>query len=195
VVRPGRRISLLRAEMTGLDGTVFMYASAWMMRQDDSIVGPATSHDDRMPPLDDATPLPINFWGDRPEFGDVVDTRTAEGSPFSGNGRASMWARLTAPLLADRAWNPYARAITIADFPNGVASIEPIDRLVAINTDVSAYFGRAPQGEWIGLRSGTNSSGLGLGMTESLLYDASGFVGTANQSIFFDRVSPPGTTR
>ncbi len=30
-------------------------------------------------------------------------------------------------------------------------------------------------------------------MTDSLVYDASGFVGTTNQSIFFDRVEPPGT--
>ena len=36
-------------------------------------------------------------------------------------------------------------------------------------------------------------SGLGLCTVDSLVYDASGFVGTTNQSIFFDRVEPPGT--
>jgi hypothetical protein len=65
--------------------------------------------------------------------------------------------------------------------------------LIAVNTDLTVYFGSEPKGEWIGIRSQTNSSGLGLGMTDSLLYDASGFIGTANQSIYFDRHSPPGT--
>jgi hypothetical protein len=55
-----------------------------------------------------------------------------------------------------------------------------------VNTDVTVYFARNPAGDWISLQSTTNSSGLGLGMTDSLLYDTSGFVGTANKSIFFD---------
>ena len=62
-------------------------------------------------------------------------------------------------------------------------------RLLCVNTDLTVYMGRRPIGEWIGFDSSTNSSGLGLGMTDSLLYDASGFIGTANQSIFFDSLN------
>lgn len=193
VVRPGRRITLQRAEMTSLDGTVLMTASAWFMRTDESIVGMSERDDRPVPPPDQSEPVLLEFWGDEPDFSSAVDLRAAEGRPFTGTGPATMWVSVEAPLLPGEPWNPYAHALAAADFPNGVSSIEPIDALVAINTDVTVYFGREPVGKWLAVRSQTNSSGLGLGMTDSLLYDASGFVGTANQSIFFDRVPPPGT--
>lgn len=194
VVRSGRRISLLQAEMAGLDGTVFMSALGWFMRVDETVAGPVASSPDPLPPVAEGEPFSLNFWGDEPDFSSVVEMHAVEGRPFAGYGTAAIWARIRTPLLPDRPWNPYAQAVTIADFPNGIAAFEPMDELMALNTDITVYFGREPHGEWIGMRSSTNSSGLGLGMTQSLLYDASGFVGTANQSIFFDRVPPQGTT-
>jgi hypothetical protein len=179
--------------MTSLDGTLLMSASAWFMRSDPGVVGPTERTQPPMPPIDTCEQLELSFWGDEPEFASVVELRAAGGRPFSGEGPAALWARVDVPLLPRQPWNPYAHAVTVADFPNGVAAIEPLDKLVAVNTDITTYFGRRPVGTWLGMRSSTNSSGLGLGMTDSLLYDASGFVGTANQSIFFDRVPLPGT--
>lgn len=193
VVRPGRRISLVRGEIAGLDGTVYMWASAWMMRIDDTIVGPTARAEDPLPPPEDGAPFSLDFWDGEPDFSAALDSRVAEGKPFSGSGPAAMWARIVHPLLPERPWNQYARAVTTADFPNGIAALEPMSDLIAVNTDLTVYFGNRPEGEWIGIRSQTNSSGLGLGTTNSLLYDASGFIGTANQSIYFDRPSPPGT--
>ncbi len=193
MVRPGNRISFVRASMLGDDDTVYMYASGWLMRTDDSIHPMRMHHSDQLAQPDECTPIDLAFWDDTPEFAGAIEARVAEGSPFSGSGGASMWVRMRHPLLPEESWNPYSLAVTVADFPNGVAAIEPLDQLIAVNTDLTVYFGREPQEVWIGLRSGTNSSGLGLGMTESLLYDACGFLGTANQSIYFDRASPPGT--
>jgi hypothetical protein len=118
--------------------------------------------------------------------------RVAAGSPFGG-GSSTCWIRLLHPVIEGESTNAFARAAAVCDFANGVSAVEPFSEMVAINTDLTIYFSRAPVGEWIALDSRTNSSGLGLGMTDSLVYDASGFVGTTNQSIFFDRVEPPGT--
>lgn len=192
-VRPGRRIAYVRATMVGDDDTVYMYGSAWLMRVDESIHPLRKHHTDQLPDPEGCAPLELSFWDDTPEFAGAIEARAAEGSPFSGGGGASMWVRMRHLLTDDEPWNPYALAVAVADFPNGVAALEPMDSLIAVNTDLTVYFGRKPQDVWIGLRSGTNSSGLGLGMTESLLYDACGFLGTANQSIYFDRASPPGT--
>lgn len=192
-VRAGRRISLLRAEMTGLDGTLYMSAAAWMMRIDESVVGPTVRADPPLPQPHEGEPLLLDFWGDEPDFSSALEIVSVEGTPFGGSGKAAMWTRMLHPMLPDRTWNPYAAAVTAADFPNGIAGLEPMRDLIAVNTDLTVYFGSQPEGEWIGIRSQTNSSGLGLGMTDSLLYDASGFIGTANQSIYFDRPTSPGT--
>ena len=63
-----------------------------------------------------------------------------------------------------------------------------MDRLLAIDIDITLYLGRRPKGEWFAIESLTISHGMGLGMTDALVYDASGFVGKANQSISFDRL-------
>ncbi len=192
-IRRGRRIALVEASMSTRDGTMVMRAAAWMIRVDRDVVEATQTDREPLPPPESCTVFRLDIWGEEPDFTEAIELRAAEGEPFSGNGPAAMWARVHKPLIAGKPWNHYARAVATADFPNGVAAIEPMDRLIAVNTDVTVYFGREPVGQWIGIRSQTNSSGLGLGMTDSLLYDTSGFLGTANQSIYFGRPSPPGT--
>jgi hypothetical protein len=192
-LRAGKRITHIRASLIGTDGTPYMHASAWLMRQlDDG--SPTTDHPGKPPlPNDQSEPLPLDFWNGLTDYGsDGVEMRVAAGSPF-GEGPSTCWFRLLHPLIEGEATNGYARAAALCDFANGVSAVEPFSQMVAINTDLTIYFSRAPVGEWLALDSRTNSSGLGLGMTDSLVYDASGFVGTTNQSIFFDRVEPPGT--
>jgi hypothetical protein len=118
--------------------------------------------------------------------------RVADGTPF-GHGSSTCWIRLLVPVIKEEPTNSYALVAALADFANGISALEPFKELTAINTDLKMYLSRAPTGEWVALDSRTNSSGLGLGMTDSLVYDASGFIGTTNQSIFFDRVEPLGT--
>lgn len=184
-IRPGKKVCQLAATLVGLDGTAHARASAWLMRIDRDVV--AQTNPDRNPPPShvSGTPVTINFWGDDGDFGQAVEMWGVEGTPFGG-GAATLWTRLTMPLIEGEATNPYAFAAAVSDFPNGISALQSLKDLACVNTDVTVYFGRAPVGDWIALRSQTNSSGLGLGMSDSLLYDAYGFVGTANQSIFFD---------
>ena len=118
--------------------------------------------------------------------------RVASGTPFGG-GPAVCWFRLLRPVIHGEQTNRFAYMAALADFANGISALRPFSEMIAINTDLAIYLSREPVGDWVALDSRTNSSGLGLGMTDSLVYDASGFVGTTNQSIFFDRVEPPGT--
>ncbi|MEZ5174855.1 MAG: thioesterase family protein [Acidimicrobiia bacterium] len=190
VLRPGKRITHVAATMTDIDGAPFARATAWMIRTDREVV-PATT-DDRDPPPDRSEGKAINldFWDGEGDFGLAVEMVGVEGRPFRGvGGTTAVWIRIPVPLIAGELTNPYAFAAMAADFPNGIAALGGLDELICVNTDTTVYYGRAPVGDWIALRSRTNSSGLGLGMTDSLLYDASGFIGTANQSIFFDVVS------
>ncbi len=187
-IRPGKKVCHLAATLVGRDGTPYARASAWLMRIDHDVM--AQTNPDRNPPAhhDSGTLVNLSFWGDDGDFGQAVEMLAVEGTPFGG-GEATLWTRLTMPLIEGDETNPYAIAAAVADFPNGISALRPLEDLSCVNTDVTVYFGRAPIGDWIALRSQTNSSGLGLGMSDSLLYDVCGFVGTANQSIFFDSPS------
>jgi hypothetical protein len=192
-LRTGRRITHIGASLVGTDGTPYMHASAWLMRKlDDG--SPTTERAGKTPrPVDESDPFPLDFWNGLIDYSSQgIEMRVSAGSPFGG-GPSTCWFRLLHPVIDGEPTNGFARAAALCDFASGVSAVEPFSEMVAINTDLTIYFSRAPLGDWLALDSRTNSSGLGLGMTDSLVYDASGFVGTTNQSIFFDRVEPPGT--
>jgi hypothetical protein len=193
VLRPGRRITHIGASLVGLDGDTYMHASAWLMREVED-GSPTSVHTGTQPlPAGEAEPYPLDFWEGEVDYGSsAVEMRVADGRPF-GYGPSVCWARLLVPVIGGEPTDAYALAAALADFANGTSALAPFEKLTAINTDLTMYLSRAPVGEWVALDSRTNSSGLGLGMTDSLVYDASGFIGTTNQSIFFDRVGPPGT--
>ena len=66
-------------------------------------------------------------------------------------GPATVWIRLAIPLIAGKTPTPLQRVIAAADFGNGVASALPWGRFLFINTDLTVYLARTPEGEWIGL--------------------------------------------
>jgi hypothetical protein len=189
VLRGGKKVSQIAATLVGLNGSRYSTATAWLMRTDEAVV-PATGRPGVIEPgPEESRPVPLEFWDGEPQYGRAVEIRAAVGMPFSGNGATKSWIRLAMPLLAGETPRPEVRVVALSDFPNGLSTLEPMDQLLCVNTDLTVYMGRRPIGEWIGFDSSTNSSGLGLGMTDSLLYDASGFIGTANQSIFFDSLN------
>lgn len=191
IVRPGKKIQFVRAGLHGDDGSLLMSASAWCMRIADAdipVSDPITFDGTLdVPGPDDSAPFEISFQ-DISGLGymDGVEMRAALGAPFRG-GPAAIWIRRTIPLIMGEDADPYTLCGLFGDLANGISAIAPFTELLAINTDLTLYLSRRPASDWIGMRSQTISQGLGLGMTDSVLYDASGFVARTNQSIFFDR--------
>ena len=186
VVRPGRRIQHVDAAIVDPDGSTLMSASASCIRFLDAPTLPVGE----APPLDlrppeDCEPLSFRITSGL-GYMDGVEMRTAEGTPFRG-GPAAIWIRQVIPLIGGEATDPMTRCGLFGDLGNGISALAPFNELLCINTDLSLYIARNPESDWIGMRSTTVTSGLGLGMTDSVVYDASGFVARANQSIFFDR--------
>ncbi len=183
-VRGGSRVRMVDAALVDRDGTVLMTARAWMIRLAEGL---PTADPFPLPfaPPGEYDPLrfPLNGLG----YMDTVEMRSVSGSPFRGGGAAAIWIRRTMPIVAGEEDDPYADIGMFGDLGNGIAAIEPMTELLGINTDLTVYVTRRPEGPWIALDASTVSHGLGLGMTDSLVYDASGFVGTANQSIYIDR--------
>lgn len=185
-IRSGTKIRLLRAELRSLADDLLMSANVWCIRTTTTPLPASDPYPLQLPSVEESERFSLDF-GVSLGYTDGVEMRIASGTPFRG-GPAAIWIRQTIPLIHGETADPYALCGMFGDLGNGISAIEPLNRLVAINTDLTVYLARRPIGEWIAMESLTISQGLGLGMTDSLVYDADGFVGKANQSIFFDRL-------
>jgi hypothetical protein len=185
VEREGRRVQLVTATLT--DGnTELCRATAWRMRIADLDLG-------------EQLPLEVPFAGpaesiahvpesDDPAFHRTgVEMRYARGS-FIEPGPATVWMRLTIPLIAGQTPTPLQRVLAAADFGNGVSSALPWGQFLFINTDLTVAIHRLPEGEWIGLDARTDVDARGTGVAYSRLYDERGTVGHSLQSLFIDRL-------
>jgi len=189
IERNGRRVQLLSATL--MDGDVEVCrASAWRMRVTDLDLG-APEHG----PLPFAGPhqsTPHVPESDEPAFHRTgIEMRYAEGA-FLEPGNAIAWLRLTMPVIAGESPTPLQRALAAADFGNGVSAVLPWDRFVFINTDLTVYLHRDPEGEWVCLDAGTEVDARGIGLAHSRLYDERRPVGRSLQGLYVDR-RPAGT--
>ena len=183
-LRPGRKIRLVEATLANLSGEPLMVARAWLIRVSSDDLPSSDPFPMEFPPPAACEPLDFPHAG--VGYMDAVEMRRISGDPFRG-GPAAIWIRQTMPLVDGDTADPYARCGVFGDLGNGIAAMDSMRSLMAINTDLTLYLARRPVSEWMAMRSTTVSQGFGLGISDSLVYDASGFVGTANQSLFIDR--------
>lgn len=191
IERSGRRVQLLSAVLSDGD-TEVCRASAWRMRTTDLDVGVQRVHSMEFAGPETSTPhVPES---DEPAFHRTgVVMRYAVGT-FLEQGPATVWMRLTMPVIAGESPSPLQRALAAADFGNGVSSAVPWGEFLFINTDLTVYLHRQPEGEWVCLDSSTDIDSRGIGLAHSRLYDERGPIGHSLQALFVDRLrkAPPG---
>ena len=184
-IRPGKKVRMMRGALVDADGTELLTAHAWAIRETEGF--PVA-----VPPVPDAPPPEdCDVWASDMGLGyvgylDAVEIRAIRGTPFRG-GSASAWVRSRIPLVDARESDPANAVALYADLGSGIGAVERFSSLIGINTDLSTSIARRPKGSWVVLDSSVISHGMGLGISDTLIYDASGFVARANQSIYFDR--------
>ncbi len=211
VVRPGRRVQELAAELSAALGSggeeVVCRASALRVREippgvpESTNGAPAGELDGRSPDAtmgapEDARPLRFALDGSSgasfaasamemrspsPSGDDAPGDRSPGDPREPGPGR--VWMRLRHPLLAGEELTPLARLAASADFGNGISAVLPFERFLFINADLTVHLQRPPHGEWIGLNAHTLLHRGGTGLAESVLHDARGPVGRAFQTL------------
>jgi hypothetical protein len=187
VIRPGRNVELLEAalyEAGGGDRPPIARATAWRLRTDDGVAA-----------LDSGPPPPgPEAGGERPFFPtgqDVgyhtaMDYRFVDGG-FIEPGPARVWLRMRQPLVAGEPVSPLARVLVAADSGNGVSAALDYRRHLFINTELSIHLVREPAGEWVLLDAITYVGPHGVGLSESVLYDETGRLGSAAQTLLVRR--------
>jgi hypothetical protein len=190
VVRPGRKVQLVRAVLTAGDLEVAV-AHGLRIRTAELPVPAGVAAVEPAPEGPDhgrrtrflTTPAGDEVTGFHTTANDI---RFLEGG-FDEAGPAFAWIRLLVPVVAGEAVSPAMRAAAAADFGNGLSWVLPATGWLFVNPDLTLHLARPPSGEWIGLRSRTFPSDGGIGMAESALFDRDGRFGRAAQSLLLDR--------
>jgi hypothetical protein len=114
-------------------------------------------------------------------YTDLIENRLADGRFFDGPSAA--WFRLRHPLVAGEEPSPYERVAVAADSGNGISASLDFARYTFINCDLTINLLRRPAGAWICLQARTALGGNGCGLAESALYDETGLIGRATQTL------------
>jgi len=115
-----------------------------------------------------------------------VSVRLIEGA-LEKPGPAAAWMRLDMPLVEGEANTPLVQAVQAADFSSGVGQIVDMREWTFINPEISLYFFRAPEDEWILIRSRTRVGANGAGLTTASLSDRKGPFAEVMQAMTFEK--------
>lgn len=185
VRRPGRKVCVADATLTGPDGSVCLSATLAAIRRQ------PFSRDVPMVGVVQPDP-PAKGWGVQISAGDQVmfaregvEHRVVKGR-FEDPGPATDWLRLAVAMVDDRPATPFERVIAAADFGNGISKWFEMDEVLFLNPDLNVHLHRLPVGEWVCLDAVTRVGPDGVGLAESLLFDEDGPIGRATQSLLVE---------
>ena len=183
VQRPGRRVSLLAAEMAPTDhgeGRAVARVSAWALTTSET--GDVAS--DRYPPLAEgpARPLPAKWW----QLSGYLASVEWRPQPDDPSGSV-FWLTVRADLVAGEETTPLEKLALAVDSANGVGAALDITRFVFMNTDTTLHLHRLPAGEDFALRARGSIGPDGIGVTSAEIFDRTGFLGVCAQTLLVQR--------
>lgn len=91
-----------------------------------------------------------------------------------------VWMRENRELVEGEPLSPFARVAVAADYANPLANFCGGQGYNFINSDLTIYLARVPQGEWVGFESIGHEANAGIGIGHCNLYDEAGRIGWAS---------------
>jgi hypothetical protein len=180
VVREGRRLKLLQAELLQSDVVVAM-ASALLLRRGTAPPGEIWSGVVPMPPIPPEPAGPVQdasmiVWA----FGRTADRpgRSFDLTEWGHDGPKQVWVRDVLPLIVGEETTPFTRAAMAGDIASSLTHYGTAG-LHYINADYTVTLSRLPVGADIGLAALTHTSTAGVATGTAAVFDADGPIGTA----------------
>lgn len=186
--RHTKTLATTRVTVHDLDDT--LCATATTMHMVRRNLGPVPDASTEPVVLDDVVngPFPIGeMRHDLPGFAHYADVRY----PKDGNqgaGPKTIWMH-TPALLEEETQSPIQALCPLADCGNGISWNAPTTEMGFMNTDLTVQIHREPVPGWFAAQSISHWQPNGIGMSQSVLYDTEGPVGTALQTLV---LFPPG---
>lgn len=179
VVRPGRSVELLRAELRA-GGRVAATCSAWRLLVSDT-AAVRTPDDEALPPPSAGRPTGRpEGWG--PGYLDAMLWRALEGD-IGAPGPATVWARQRVPLVEGEEPSGLQRLLVLADSGNGVSSVLDPREWYFINSELTVHIHRPLRGEWVGMAARSVIGPHGAGAAHTVLHDVDGPVARGAQAL------------
>ena len=185
VVRSGRSVELLEAELLDDAGTELIRARAWRIRTERLELPDGPPQAPPPPGPDQGREGQFPVTGSR-GYWTAMEYRFVKGG-FGEAGPALGWLRMRVPLVDGEEPSPLVRVMAAADSGNGVSAILDWNEWLFINTDLSVHLHRMPEGEWVCLDAVTIPEPHGVGMADTRLSDERGPIGRAVQSLLIGR--------
>lgn len=177
VIRPGRTIELVEAEMTA-GGRTVVRATAWRLALSDTAAVAASDLDVLSGP-EAADPFEMTaIWP-----GGFIRSVEARAVGERRPGRSTVWLRSLVGVVEGLETSEQTGLIGLIDTANGVAvRAQPGDVLFP-NTDLTVHLFRRPVGVWLGLQTEVSFGPDGLGLTSAVLHDLAGPFGRSAQTL------------
>jgi Acyl-CoA thioesterase C-terminal domain/Acyl-CoA thioesterase N-terminal domain len=185
VVRPGRSVEMVEAELSDRDGPV-MRARGWRLRSGEVAFEKSAGRPSPPPGPEDGEPGDFFHTGYDVGYHTAMEYRFIRGA-FTEAGPATVWMRMAVPLVPEEEPTPLQRVLAAADSGNGVSAALDWRSYLFINVDLSVHLHRLPAGEWVCLDAVTLPERTGIGMADTRLHDERGPIGRAVQTLLVDR--------
>jgi Acyl-CoA thioesterase C-terminal domain/Acyl-CoA thioesterase N-terminal domain len=183
VVRPGRRVQMVEAELADTDGEALMRVRGWRLRTAKLELPGETLIASQPPPLpEEGTAAEFFPTGQEHGYHSAMEVRFVAGG-FLEPGPATAWLRMRQPLVVEEGPTPLQRTLIAADVGNGISAALDFRHFLFINVDLTVHLERMPKGEWIGVDAVTLPQSNGVGTAESTLFDEDGRIGRALQTL------------
>lgn len=176
VLRPGRTIELVEARLSqaGRDAVI---ARAWLTARYDTAAYEGTAFPALTPHGE------MEKWGVHTLWpGGFVKSAQVWRKQLAV-GRVQFWVRSDVQLLAGETVSPTAHLLRLIDVANGVAARVDPRELAYPNLDLTAHLFRQPVGELTGLDTTVSIGPAGAGLTQSVLHDEAGPLGSFAQTL------------
>lgn len=177
VLRGGRSVELVQAAAT-IAGRPTVTARAWYLLGADSeqVAGTGLAS---LPEPDALEVVDLT----RTWPGGYIHSLTARAATAAQPGRRAVWVRTDTALVAGEQVGALARYVALIDTANGIAVRADPERWLFPNVDLTVHLFRTPAPPWVGLDTTVSFGPAGQGLTSTVLHDATGPVGTAQQSL------------